>query len=183
MPKKIYPRNLPKRYQWHWDHPWRRRARRSLGFRRWLNRNGYLTPHFTIAEARCKDGTSVSGITKRRARRHAFNLERLRHRLGDKPVSIISWYRTKKYNQLVGGASRSKHIDGWATDHPSQWIDNIGRVTVMREANYVFRKGGLGVYPWGAIHTDSRGYYARWTDWVRTRIARTTSTSESENRC
>lgn len=160
-----YPAKLPKRYRWHWDHSWWRRARYNPGFRRWLDRNGYLSPHFTINEARCNDGTPVRGIPKWHARKHAFNLEQLRHRIGDKPIQIISWYRTKSYNAQVGGASQSHHIQGWATDHPREWVDRVGRAKVMREADYVFRKGGLGVYPAGSIHTDSRGYRARWTSW------------------
>lgn len=181
--RRKYPRGLPKRYRWHWNHPWRWRARRHPGFRRWLNRHGYLTPHFSIAEAKCKDGTNVRYGTRRRARKHAFKLEKLRHRIGDKPVEVISWYRTRSYNDQVGGARNSHHIKGWATDHPRQWIDRVGRAKVMREANYVFRNGGLGTYPWGAIHTDSRGYRARWTDWVRRTSAKLLKKpkSQSEN--
>ncbi len=168
--KKAYPAGLPRRYRWAWDHPWRVGSRRNYAFRRWLDRNGYLSPHFRTSEARCKDGTNVTGVIKRRARKHAFALEKFRHRIGDKPVQIISWYRTPHWNVVVGGAKYSQHMNGWATDHPKEWVDRVGRAKVMREARYVFHrfwKGGIGVYPWGSLHLDSRGWVAEWNDWGR----------------
>ena len=161
-----YPKGLPKRYRWHWAHPWRLRARRHRGFKRWLRRNGYLSPNFTLREAACKDGTNVpAGRMRRRAQRHAFRLERLRHALGDRPVAVISWYRTAEYNRRIGGASLSQHISAIATDHPRQWVDAMGRQRVLRHAERIFRSNGLGLYPGGSVHCDSRGFRARWSSW------------------
>ena len=160
---KKYPKGLPTRYRWHWDHPWRFRARRHPGFRRWLDRHGYLTPHFTLREAKCKCGAAIPDSLNRRARDHAFNLERLRHALGDKPIPIISWYRPRWYNEQIGGASKSKHIEAIATDHPKAWVDAMGRKRVLSVGDAVFRNGGMGIYPWGALHFDTRGVRARWS--------------------
>lgn len=122
-----------------------------------------------MSEASCKDQARTQPPTalNRRARDHAFNLERLRHRLGDLPIAVISWYRTPAHNERVGGARVSKHIDAVATDHPREWVDRVGRSAVMRHGGVVFRNGGLGVYPSGSVHFDSRGARARWSSWTR----------------
>jgi hypothetical protein len=160
-----YPKNLPPSLRRHWDRPWTMRARNSGPFRSWLDQHGYLTPHFPIREAACKDGTPVTGGLRKRARDHAFNLERLRHELGDVPIPVLSWYRTQAYNKRIGGASRSLHMQAVATDHPRQWVNRLGRRRVLDTASRVFARGGMGIYPWGAIHVDTRGHYARWSTW------------------
>lgn len=159
------PVGLPARYRYHWDHPWTLRARRHPGFRSWLDRHGYLTPHFRISEARCKDGTPVPSSLRGRCRNHAFNLERLRHTLGDQPISTISWYRHAAYNRRIGGASGSMHIRAIATDHPVSWVNARGRQRVLYHGNQIFAGGGMGTYPAGSMHFDTRGYRSRWTTW------------------
>ena len=161
------PSKLPKKYRYHWNHPWRRKAKYNLGFRRWLGKHGYLSPNFTLAEARCKDGTSVPRHLRPLARNHAFNLEKLRHKIGDRPIRIISWYRSPSYNARIGGARYSQHMRANATDHSREWVESVGRTRVMTAANQVWRKGGVGTYPAGSVHFDSRGWWARWTSWGR----------------
>lgn len=160
--------DVPRKYEYQWNHPWTRKAKYGPRFRRWLNSHGLLSPHFSIAEARCADGTPVTGIVKTRARNHAFDLERLRHELGDRPIPVVSWYRTKAHNKAVHGASRSRHVKGDATDHPREWVEHVGRSRVLQAGDRVFAHGGMGVYPGGNVHFDSRGFKARWSDWVRT---------------
>jgi hypothetical protein len=157
-----YPSGLPERYRWHWDHAWKARSRNHPGFRRWLDRHGYLSPHFTKAEAKCKDGTWVPKHLLPAARRHAWNLERMRKDLGH-AISILSWYRTPWYNRRIGGARFSKHMEACATDHTRQWVQRVGRRNVQRVAENVFRNGGVGTYPAGSMHFDSRGSRSRWT--------------------
>lgn len=160
-----YPNKLPKRYRYHWDHPWTRRSKYSIGFRRWLGRHRYLSPHFTLSEARCTDGTDVPRRKRFKARNHAFNLERLRHGIGNHPITITSWYRTKRWNNVIKGAPKSQHIKAVATDHPKGFVDKIGRDRFLIAADKVFKNGGVGVYPNGAVHLDSRGFRARWSTW------------------
>jgi hypothetical protein len=157
-----YPHNLPKRYRWHWDHPWTNRARLHPGFRSWLNRHGYLTPNFKKSEARCKDGTWVPSSLLRNCRNHAFNLEQLRHALGE-PITPISWYRTPAYNRYIGGASQSQHMKAIATDLSREWVNRVGRDRFNYHADKIFRNGGVGRYPAGSVHVDSRGWRARWS--------------------
>lgn len=159
------PADLPRKFWHHWRFPWGARARHSGAFHRWLWANGYLSPHFTREEWRCHDGTAIPSSLRKNAQRHAFNMERMRHELGDQPMPTISPYRDPAYNAQIGGASDSRHKYADATDHSKEWLDATGRTRVLRAAEKVFAKGGMGIYPWGAIHFDSRGYRARWSSW------------------
>ena len=157
------PPTLPSQYRWHWDHPWSERAYDSPGFRLWLGRHGYLSPHFRLSEATSRNGEDLPKRLRPRARRHAFNLEKLRHELGDRPLPVLSWYRSPAYNRVVGGARFSRHIAGDATDFASDLIDRLGRERFFAAADAIFADGGVGTYPSGSAHLDSRGYRARWT--------------------
>lgn len=153
---------VPARYRDHWRRPWTRKAKYSPGFRLWLASKGRLSPHFTYAEAACNDGTPVPRHLRARARNHAFNLERFRHELGDVDLVPLSWYRPRAYNTRIGGARDSRHIRGDATDFSRQTVDRIGRRRWNAAAEKVFRNGGVGDYPSGSTHLDSRGSRARW---------------------
>jgi hypothetical protein len=52
---------------------------------------------------------------------------------------------------------------GDATDFASELIDRIGRQRFFAAAGKIFANGGIGTYPSGSAHVDSRGYPARWT--------------------
>lgn len=43
-------------------------------------------------------------------------LEQLRKAIGNRPIKINSGYRSAGYNQKVGGAKHSQHLDGKAAD-------------------------------------------------------------------
>lgn len=163
MSSKSPPKGLPKRYRKKWNHPHTTKARLSPGFRRWLRRHGYLTPNFRISEARSKNGENVPASLMRNAQNHAFNLEQMKHALGGVPMPVLSWYRSRAYNAQIGGASQSQHINALATDFTVQWVEGIGRARVNAVADRVFRNGGVGRYPAGSVHFDSRGFWARWT--------------------
>jgi GH25 family lysozyme M1 (1,4-beta-N-acetylmuramidase) len=160
-----YPPHLPARFRELWDKPWLDKAANNKAFRTWLDNHGYWTPHFKLDEAKCKDGSPVPKSLNKRCRDHAFNLEKLRHELGDRPIPILSWYRSPSYNRKIGGASQSKHMEAIATDHTREWVNAVGRLHVLNTADRLFRNGGMGVYPWGALHVDTRGVRARWSSW------------------
>lgn len=155
-------------------HPWSRARRKALGrlgryrLRRFLNKHGHITPNFTWAEAKSKPnpyeprGKRVPLTKRRRCIKHAWNLERVRHRVGDQPLSFLSWYRSPVHNKFVGGASQSRHMEADATDFTPSTIHRIGRSKLMAALDIVFWNGGVGDYPSGAVHCDSRGYRARW---------------------
>jgi hypothetical protein len=161
-----YPPGLPDSLRRHWREPWTRAARGSRAFRSWLDRHGYLTPHFKIAEAACHDGTQIPRRLRARARNHAFNMERLRHALGDIAIPVISWYRTEAYNRSVHGAIHSRHVQADAADVSASWVDKTGRDRVQHAAEVIFADGGVGTYPAGSMHFDSRGTRARWTSYI-----------------
>lgn len=82
-------------------------------------------------------------------------LEKLRHICDDRPLRIVSGYRSPKQNRLVGGAARSQHLYNRAADIP------LGYATVEQ----ALRSGFTGIGssgPW-ATHVDVRpGRLARW---------------------
>lgn len=164
--RKGVPSFVANRHVKHWRRPWTFRARRAWRFKRTLRRHGYLSPNFSKSEAsgagRHPLGTDVPANLMKNAQRQAFNLERLRHALGDQPISILSWYRNPRHNDAVDGATQSQHMKATATDHSKNWIATVGRARFDREADRIFAKGGVGHYPSGSAHTDSRGFKARW---------------------
>lgn len=153
----------PAKFRDHHARPWTRKARYSPGFRRWLARHRLLTPNFSIADTAVgRDGTPVPRWMRAAARNHAFDLERFRHEIGDRPIVPISWYRTRAYNAEIGGARFSQHLTGRATDYDRATVERVGRARWFRAAEKVFAKGGVGDYPAGSAHLDSRGFRARW---------------------
>lgn len=160
--------DVPAKYRYHWQHPWSTKARRSPGFRRWLAKHHLFTPHFSYAEMACKDAnrTPVPKALRGRMRNHCFRLERFRHAIGDVAISPTSAYRTKAHNKAVHGARFSQHPRACATDFGKEDVDQVGRRRWMAAAEKIWADGGIGDYPGGAVHMDSRGTWARWSSFV-----------------
>lgn len=70
-----------------------------------------ISEHFTLGEFQCRDGSD----TVKYSTELLAMLEKLRS-YGGFSIQINSGYRTVAYNQKIGGASRSQHIDGTAAD-------------------------------------------------------------------
>lgn len=90
-------------------------------------------------------------------------LEKIRRAAGDRPVHILSGYRSPPYNRAIGGATKSQHMAGRAADIV---IDGVrpayvhGLILELQLEGT--RIGGLGRYP-GFVHVDIRpGRLARW---------------------
>ncbi len=162
-----YPRGLPSRYKRLWDNPTSLLARRSAGFHRAIWNRGFASPHFSKGEFRCKDGTHVPDSLRVNCQRHAFNLERFRKEVGSISLPILSGYRHRAYNDRIGGARSSQHIRATATDFSVQTVNKVGRRRFFAAAEKVFHNGGVGQYPAGSSHLDSRGYRARWSSFRR----------------
>lgn len=75
-------------------------------------------------------------------------LERLRHLLGDKPLRIVSGYRSPGYNARVGGARHSFHTTGRAAD--------LERGVVPLSVAVAAGFGGIGVCGGWVVHVDTR---------------------------
>jgi len=85
--------------------------------------DGYLAPHFTLAELTRSDTATAHGLDNTpppaalgELALLALTLEKVRALLGGHPVHISSGYRSPKLNALVGGASQSAHMAGAAAD-------------------------------------------------------------------
>jgi GH25 family lysozyme M1 (1,4-beta-N-acetylmuramidase) len=151
----------------HWDkwkRPWEPAAARSAAFRDLLWKHGLVSPNFSRKEAACHDpsNTAVPTALRANAQRQAFYLERLRHELGDKALPILSWYRTPAWNEHVGGATNSRHMQADASDFTVQTIQSFGVARFDAACEKVYAKGGFGRYASGSRHGDARGSKARW---------------------
>jgi len=77
-------------------------------------------------------------------------LQALRDRLG-KPLIVRSAYRSPQHNRAVGGAKRSKHMDGSAFDIAMSNHDPAAFERAAREVGFL----GFGFYPRsGFMHVD-----------------------------
>ncbi len=77
-------------------------------------------------------------------------LQVLRDRLG-KPLIVRSAYRSPEHNRAVGGATRSKHLDGAAFDIAMTNHDPVAFEAAARQVGFL----GFGFYPRsGFMHID-----------------------------
>ena len=105
-----------------------------------------LTSHFKIKEFRCKDGSDEIIIEEELC----INLEQLRNKL-NKPVHILSGYRTIEYNGKINGAKNSYHLTGMAADIKVEGVDP--KIIATYAAMCGFR--GIGIYS-TFVHVDIR---------------------------
>ena len=156
------------------------------------NKDLLITPHFRLGQFLCKQPSSFPKyIVLRDAILYKLEyiLEELnKYGYTANTLYIMSGYRTPYYNKLIGNVKYSRHVYGDAADifvdtnHNENMDDlnrdgkiNYGDVQVLinivenmaSQKKYSPYIGGLGKYhrnrshP-GFIHTDVRGYRARW---------------------
>ena len=102
-------------------------------------------PNFSPAEIACR-GTGKLLINEPALDK----LQALRNRLG-KPLIVRSAYRSPEHNRAVGGATRSKHMDGAAFDIAMANHDPVAFELAAREVGFL----GFGYYRRsGFIHID-----------------------------
>ncbi|MEI4263400.1 YcbK family protein [Roseovarius sp. D0-M9] len=103
-------------------------------------------PNFSPAEIACR------GTGKLLINEPALDtLQALRDRLG-KPLIVRSAYRSPEHNRAVGGATRSKHMDGSAFDIAMSNHDPVAFEAAAREVGFL----GFGFYPRsGFMHVDT----------------------------
>jgi zinc D-Ala-D-Ala carboxypeptidase len=115
--------------------------------------------HFTYAEL--DDGCGGSGFdggplseaaTKANALQTMWQLEALRHALGDQPINVSSGFRSIPCNNAVGGASNSQHLYGRSAD----LVGSHSLCTLAKQARYHGFGGILGPgYPGHNDHTHA----------------------------
>lgn len=178
MPIPLPPRSRPL-LRAYIARPWLAPARVSPAARRYCDRHGYITPHFTWASYACKDGTHVPHALEANAVRLHWRLELLRHRLGDQAMTVNGPYRTPHWNRVTGGAGDSRHVHADAADffraQIKQWATGIRRhgetldhalARVLGLASRTFYNGGVGNEPNGTLHVDTRGRKVRFVTWT-----------------
>ena len=121
-----------------------------------------LTKNFNLSEFESKDGSKMPEDVLENVKVHAYNLQTIRD-FCNATVTINSAYRSPSHNKNIGGASKSQHLTGNATDitvkgfSPDQVADIIEgliRIDAIEE-------GGVGRYN-TFTHYDRRGYKSRW---------------------
>ncbi|MBF0298617.1 MAG: peptidase M15 [Oligoflexia bacterium] len=82
-----------------------------------------LSTHFTLEEAlfsetaiRKNISNKPSDVQLKNMIEAAKSMEIVRNILGDKSIKVSSWLRVNKLNFVIGGASSSAHINGFAID-------------------------------------------------------------------
>lgn len=122
----------------------RDRAARVFLRRCW--KHGLVTPNFSKAEAKSKDGTDVPNDLRVPCQNQGIHLEKLRHRLG-RPIPILSWYRSPAHNAAVGGASASQHLFARGCDFPDTLDYDVCRD--------IWPHGGIGTFQGRVRHADT----------------------------
>jgi hypothetical protein len=156
------------------------------------NKDLFITPHFRLGQFLCKQPSSFPKyIVLRDALLYKLEyiLEELNeYGYAANTLYIMSGYRTPYYNKLIGNVKYSRHVYGDAADifvdtNHNENMDDLNRdgevnysdVQILADIvekmalqkKYSVYIGGLGKYhrnrshP-GFIHTDVRGYRARW---------------------
>ena len=102
-------------------------------------------PNFSPAEVACR------GTGKLLANKAALDrLQALRDRMG-KPLIVRSGYRSPEHNRAVGGAKRSKHMEGTACEITMSNHDPVAFEEAARRTGFL----GFGFYPRSDfIHID-----------------------------
>ena len=121
-----------------------------------------LSKNFKKSEFKCKDGSEVPDELMDNLKDLVENLQIIRDTI-DKPIRIISGYRSPKYNRRIDGARRSQHMKAKAADIV---VRGMSPVEVHREVLKLIKegkikKGGVGLYK-HFVHYDVRGFNTRW---------------------
>ena len=126
-----------------------------------------LEKNFNLKEFECKDGTVVPKEYMSNVEELARNLQILRDHI-QKPITIISGYRSLEYNTKIKGAKRSQHMVAKAADIivPGMTSLEVRDIILELIREGKMEKGGVGIYP-TFVHYDVRGYNARWGSYNR----------------
>jgi len=131
--------------------------------------------HFTAGELLTLGGGNASGPCAGKNSRPpqskwenmkntAQMLDKIRQRHGA-PIKVLSGYRSKRYNNCIGGVTNSAHRNFNALDFTSSSGTAFDLRKIAREvrASEERFKGGIGYYPnSNFVHVDTRGVNANW---------------------
>lgn len=121
-----------------------------------------VTKNFKLSELEFSDQVPTELIAN--AVELLQNLQVIRDHF-QKPIIIISGYRSPTRNEAVGGAKKSQHMEAKAADIKINGIPTqelYSRIDKLMSQGKI-KVGGLGFYPdQGFVHYDIRGIKARW---------------------
>lgn len=112
-----------------------------------------LSNHFLVDEFACNDKSDTVVVDLELVDR----LEIIREYFAS-PVIILSGYRTPSYNEAIGGAKFSQHMEGKAADIV---VVGVKPEVVATFCERTFATGGVGRYK-TFTHIDTRPNRARW---------------------
>jgi uncharacterized protein YcbK (DUF882 family) len=117
-----------------------------------------LTDHFAVAEFACRDGRCYpDSWIQDRLRPLCQTLEVIRSAI-DRPIVIVSGYRSPEWNLKVGGAKASQHMAGRAADIRVADLSAVmlhAKIVDLYHQGSLPLLGGLGSYKsW--VHVDVR---------------------------
>lgn len=128
-----------------------------------LEQSDGSTLHFNWSEFTDRVSGNFSGgklsasQVKENVRRCMYKLEALRKKLGDKPITVNSGFRSIAHNADIGGASDSMHMYGTAADLD---VPGVSNKTVYQKAE-TCGFSGLERYTVDHQHVDSRADLGR----------------------
>jgi hypothetical protein len=156
------------------------------------NKDNFISPHFQLKQFLCKQQSGwpkyvlIDPMVIAKLEYLADSLIASGKEL--ETIHIMSGYRTPYYNKAIGNVKYSRHIYGDAVDiyvdtnmdNVIDDLDNDGNNNIQdavviynildaidRNPEYSYLVGGLGKYKKNSahtyfVHTDTRGYKARW---------------------
>ena len=118
-----------------------------------------VSKNIKVKECKCKDGSDtilcdvpfVQNFVQ--PIRDHFN----------KPIIVMSAFRTPEYNKKVGGTNNSYHMQGRAFDIR---IDGVAPIEIARHAEKLGIKGII-LYDTGFVHIDSRNGITEKKYWAK----------------
>jgi len=121
-----------------------------------LNGGNFSWMEATKCGTRIPEKPEIAGRIKETAR----YMEEVRANLGNRKITVLSWYRDPESNREAGGVKDSRHTYGDAVDFV---VEGIAPSEVYEKLDdWHGNRGGLGKYP-GFTHIDIRGHKARWS--------------------
>ena len=123
-----------------------------------------ITKNFNRSEFECKDGSPMTENQFKNIQELANNLQVLRDAL-DKPIHITNAYRSRNYNQSIGGSKTSQHILGKAADI---YVEDLTPKALAKVIEGLIEEGkmsegGIGIYTKNKfVHYDIRKFKVRW---------------------
>lgn len=116
--------------------------------------NIQISKNFKLREFQCKDGSQLVKVDSQLLHK----LQKLRD-LINRPIIIVSGYRTASHNKNVGGAKNSLHLQGKAADI---LVYEISSNTLAKQAEQV-GFNGIGIYK-SFLHVDVRNKKTKWNE-------------------